>query len=50
MEYKYKNLSFGEKSLMENIVGDIEDKYGIAADECLHYLQTLQTFCTKQKH
>ena len=48
MEYKYKNLSFGEKSLMENIVGDIEDKYGIAADECLHYLQTLQKSTEKR--
>ena len=42
MEFKYKNLSFGEKALMENIVDDIEDKYGIVGEECLKYLRGLR--------
>ena len=47
MEFKYKNLSFGEKALMENIVDDIEDKYGIVAEECLKYLCTLKKYTKK---
>lgn len=46
---KYENLSWGERSLVKNIVTDLSEQYNFVFNEALQYLMNMPKACKKRR-